>query len=157
MTTLPQSSLWTALLAAWLAGLAAFAGGLAARWEGSAETEGKREFVHGVVAFGGGILVAAVAFALTPLGMEHLHPATLGLVFVGYAPGAMAFAGGTFVPFPYAAFTPFVTNGAGTASVGYHWPAGVPSDLTLYVQSWLVDADAPAGFSATEAWQLVTP
>tara|TARA_R110001599_G_scaffold218646_1_gene416960 strand:- start:153 stop:878 length:726 start_codon:yes stop_codon:yes gene_type:complete len=82
MTTLPQSSLWTALLAAWLAGLAAFAGGLAARWEGSAETEGKREFVHGVVAFGGGILVAAVAFALTPLGMEHLHPATLGLVFV---------------------------------------------------------------------------
>lgn len=70
------------MFAAWLAGLAAFVGGVVALWEGSAETEGKREFVHGVVAFGGGVLVAAVAFALTPLGMEQLHPATLGLAFV---------------------------------------------------------------------------
>ena len=98
-----------------------------------------------------------VADSFGQVDFSDARPSTLGLVFVGYAPGAMAFAGGTFVPFPYAAFTPFVTNGAGTASVGYHWPAGVPSDLTLYVQSWLVDADAPAGFSATEAWQLVTP
>jgi ZIP family zinc transporter len=82
MNTVSQTSLWIALAAAWLAGLAAFVGGVMAKWEGSAETEGKREFVHGVVAFGGGILVAAVAFALTPMGMEHLHPATLGLVFV---------------------------------------------------------------------------
>ena len=82
MNSLSQPSLSTALFAAWLAGLAAFVGGLVALWEGSAETEGKREFVHGVVAFGGGILVAAVAFALTPLGMEYLHPATLALVFV---------------------------------------------------------------------------
>jgi ZIP family zinc transporter len=77
-----QQPLTTVLIAAWLAGLASFAGGLLAWWEGSAETEGKRELVHGVVAFGGGILIAAVAFALTPLGLEQLQPWLLALVFV---------------------------------------------------------------------------
>ena len=68
--------------AAWLAGVAAFVGALFARWEGSAETEGKRELIHGVVAFGGGILVAAVAFALTPMGMERLSPWLMAAVFL---------------------------------------------------------------------------
>jgi len=72
----------TVLLAAWLAGLAGFAGGLFAWWEGSAETPGKQEFVHGVVAFGGGILVAAVAFALMPLGMAQLPAWALASVFL---------------------------------------------------------------------------
>jgi ZIP family zinc transporter len=38
--------------------------------------------VHGVVAFGGGILVAAVAFALAPEAMQFLSPATLATTFV---------------------------------------------------------------------------
>lgn len=59
-------------LVSWLAGFAAFVGGVIAVFEGSAESELKREFVHGVVASGGGILVAAVAFALVPPGMVTL-------------------------------------------------------------------------------------
>ncbi len=74
--------MWTAVFAAWLAGVASVVGGLVAYWEGSAESEGKREFVHGVVAFGGGILVAAVAFALIPLGMAQLRPWALAGAFV---------------------------------------------------------------------------
>ena len=85
-----QAPLITVLIAAWLAGLAGFVGGLAAFWEGSAETEGKRELVHGVVAFGGGILIAAVAFALTPLAMAQLPPWLLALVFVA---GGLVFCG----------------------------------------------------------------
>ncbi len=77
-----QEPLMTVLIVAWLAGLAGFAGGLAAFWEGSAETEAKQEWVHAVVAFGGGILVAAVAFALTPMAMERLSPWLLALVFI---------------------------------------------------------------------------
>jgi ZIP family zinc transporter len=68
-------------LASWLAGLAAFIGGLLAKFEGTAETEGKREFIHGIVAFGGGILVAAVAFALAPEGITTLSPAVLAATF----------------------------------------------------------------------------
>ena len=69
------------ILVSWLAGVAAFLGGVCARLEGTADTEGKREFIHGVVAFGGGILVAAVAFALIPEGMATLPPWGLASVF----------------------------------------------------------------------------
>lgn len=68
-------------LTAWGAGLAAFIGGVFARVEGSADTESKRELVHGVVAFGGGILMAAIAFALIPEGTQELSPLVLALTF----------------------------------------------------------------------------
>ena len=55
----------------------ALLGGLIAHVEGSANTTGKREFVHGITAFGGGILMAAVAFALVPEGMKELNDATV--------------------------------------------------------------------------------
>ena len=52
------------IIASWLAGLAAFAGGIIAWLENSADSATKRELTHSVIAFGGGILIAAVAFAL---------------------------------------------------------------------------------------------
>jgi len=69
------------VLASWLAAVAAFIGGILARMEGTAETEAKREIVHGVVAFGGGILVAAVAFALAPEAIAVLSPVVLATTF----------------------------------------------------------------------------
>jgi len=69
------------ILSSWLAGVAAFVGGVFASIEGTAETEGKRELIHGVVAFGGGILVAAVAFSLAPEGIEVLSPPVLAVTF----------------------------------------------------------------------------
>lgn len=68
-------------LASWLAGLTAFIGGILALVEGTSEAEAKCEMVHGVVAFGGGILLAAVAFALAPVGIEALSPVTLAITF----------------------------------------------------------------------------
>ncbi len=70
------------ITASWLAGLAAFIGGTLAHFEGSAETETKREIIHGVVAFGGGILLAAVAFSLAPEGIAMLSPITLCTTFL---------------------------------------------------------------------------
>ena len=61
-----MSQLAIILIASWLAGATAFVGGVIAVIEGRPETATKREFIHGVIAFGGGILVAAVAFALVP-------------------------------------------------------------------------------------------
>ncbi|MCF8086402.1 MAG: hypothetical protein K9J48_05865 [Desulfohalobiaceae bacterium] len=61
----------------WLAGFTAFLGSIAARWEGSADTTGKQELIHGIVALGGGILVAAVAFALAPTAISALGPTGL--------------------------------------------------------------------------------
>jgi ZIP family zinc transporter len=65
------------LVASWLAGILASVGGLLSWLEGSPETEAKCEFVHFVVAFGGGILLAAVAFALAPVAIAELNPVVL--------------------------------------------------------------------------------
>jgi ZIP family zinc transporter len=76
-----MSQLTTIIIASWLAGLAAFAGGIVAWLENSADSATKREFTHGVIAFGGGILVAAVAFALLPQAMVVLSPVSLAFTF----------------------------------------------------------------------------
>lgn len=65
----------------WLAGFTAFIGSLIARHEPSADTEAKQEFIYGIVALGGGILLAAVAFALAPKAIETLGIVTLGITF----------------------------------------------------------------------------
>jgi ZIP family zinc transporter len=76
-----MSQLAIIIIASWLAGIAALVGGVIAQIEGSAETETKREIIHGVIAFGGGILVAAVAFALAPEGIAVLSPVSLAAAF----------------------------------------------------------------------------
>ena len=68
-------------LTAWGAGLTAFIGGVLASVEGSVDTTNKRELIHGIVAFGGGILLAAIAFALIPEGAKELSPIILALTF----------------------------------------------------------------------------
>lgn len=70
------------LLLPWLAGFAAFVGGALA-WAAHKKRLLRREStLRGIVAFGGGILVAAIAFALLPEATKHLAPLWLGVVFV---------------------------------------------------------------------------
>jgi ZIP family zinc transporter len=71
----------TVAVVSWVAGFAAFLGGAAAFLDRIPETEKKQKWVHGIVAFGGGILMAAVAFALVPPGMKALHPAMMAVLF----------------------------------------------------------------------------
>jgi len=56
----------------WVAGLAITIGALGARMVGRHESERVCEAVHTTIAFGGGILVSAVAFALVPAGLDML-------------------------------------------------------------------------------------
>ncbi len=76
-----MSQLTSIILASWLAGLAAAVGGSAAWANGGRDTTTKREITHGIIALGGGILAAAVAFALLPQGMVVLGPVSLGVTF----------------------------------------------------------------------------
>ncbi|MFC0444232.1 ZIP family metal transporter [Pseudidiomarina halophila] len=71
------------LLVTWLAGLAGFVGAVLAKWEGRAGTSLKQRFVHGVVAAGGGILLAAITYALLPEANKHLPVWAVALAFVG--------------------------------------------------------------------------
>lgn len=76
-----MSQLTIIIIASWLAGLAAFGGGLIAWATDGASTKPKRELTHGIIAFGGGILISAVAFALIPKAMVELSPVNLGVMF----------------------------------------------------------------------------
>lgn len=76
------------VLASWLAGIAAFLGAVVASLLGSAKSEAKQELIHGIIAFGGGILVSAVALALVPEGIAVLNPWLLAVTFCA---GGLAF------------------------------------------------------------------
>jgi len=76
-----MNQLTTIIVVSWLAGLAGFAGGVIAWAADGASTGTKREATHGIIAFGGGILIAAVAFALLPKAMVALSPVGLGATF----------------------------------------------------------------------------
>jgi len=62
-------------------GLAVILGGLLARLRITPRNELGSEISHGVIAFGGGALVAAVAFALIPKGIQTLSLLPLTLLF----------------------------------------------------------------------------
>lgn len=70
-------------LISWMAGFTALVGGfLAFVFAGGKEiSHTRREILHGIIAFGGGILLAAVAFALLPEAVAELSPPSLGAVF----------------------------------------------------------------------------
>lgn len=76
------------VLASWLAGIAAFAGAVLAKFEGSAETEGKREIIHGIVAFGGGILYLVFQNIAPQARMRRHWTPPLGAV-LGFAVGLL--------------------------------------------------------------------
>ncbi|RUO61802.1 ZIP family metal transporter [Pseudidiomarina insulisalsae] len=70
------------LLLTWLAGLSAFVGAVLAKWEGFGGSILKQKFIHGIVAGGGGILLAAVMYALLPEASNHLPIWAVALAFM---------------------------------------------------------------------------
>lgn len=71
-----------------IAALSAAAGGALGQWERIHPNWMKSEWRHGVIAFGGGALLAAVSLVLVPKGME-LQPAWASLA--SFAAGALVF------------------------------------------------------------------
>ena len=70
--------LWTAL-----AGVCIFLGGLAARFERIRPEWLENELRHSIIAFGGGVLISAVAIVLIPEGSRHIpSPLTGSLILV---------------------------------------------------------------------------
>jgi len=86
MPILPQI-----LLVSWVAGLTMFLGGWLSRSEKIPEGELKVEMLHGIVALGGGILVAAVALVLVPTGLAALSVLPAGACFLTGAAVFMLF------------------------------------------------------------------
>ncbi|MCC2114033.1 MAG: hypothetical protein KDJ16_18515, partial [Hyphomicrobiales bacterium] len=69
------------------AGLMIPLGGLLAKIEHLRPRWLETEFRHGVMAFGGGVLIAAVSLVLVPEGMKHLPPVAALIAFAGGGAG----------------------------------------------------------------------
>jgi hydroxyacylglutathione hydrolase len=66
------------------------------------------------------------------------------------------FKGGVLVPSP-SVLVSLVTDANGRLSLVGQWPAGFPVASTIYLQCWVQDAGAPAGFAASNAQLGTTP
>ncbi len=132
----------------WGAGLAIGIGALAAKVVGRHESERVCEAVHTTIAFGGGILIAAVAFALVPTGLEMLPLwVAVPLFFVGSvlfmgADGWLSTRSGSRAQF-MAMLLDFVPEALSLGAVFPHNPRlGVL--LTLFIGA----QNLPEGFNA---------
>ena len=68
--------------------------------------------------------------------------------------------GGNLVPditFAVSGVSAMTSDATGGIDLGGRWPAGVPGDLHLYMQFWVVDASAPFGWSASNGLAAVAP
>jgi hypothetical protein len=79
------------------------------------------------------------------------------LVMVGTVAAMVPVKGGTLVPFPLFGILATTTDGVGGITMPYTWPGNVPSNTTLYAQTWVLDPAGPEGWSATNALEAVSP
>lgn len=136
------------LLASWLAGLASFLGGLLARLESTPNTLAKQEFIHSMVAMGGGVLLAAVAFALVPAGINQLSPWLLALSFLAggicfcYLDVAIARRGGAKAQF-MAMLVDFIPEAISLGAVFSH-----DQKLGFLLAAFIGAQNLPEGFNS---------
>jgi ZIP family zinc transporter len=83
-----MSNLFNVIFYSFLSGVTVFFGGFLRKLENFPETKRKEEFLHAIVAFGGGILVSAVALVLVPKGVKEL---SLFLIIIIFSAGAICF------------------------------------------------------------------
>ncbi len=94
------------------------------------------------------------------LDLTGAAPAASAVLFVGFTElNFPFFYGGTLVPDPTAPalLLVLVTDGSGGVSLPGTWPDGLPSGFELYLQTWIVDASGPFGFTASNGLRGTTP
>ena len=77
-----MSEITTVILYSFFSGITVLFGALTSKfYEKLKKSILKEEFIHGTVAFGGGVLIAAVAFVLTPPAIKSLSFFSIGFIF----------------------------------------------------------------------------
>ena len=100
-----------------------------------------------------GPLVSATPLTLT---LSQAKGFSLAPLVVGVTAIHAPFKGGVMVPNPDLLLWMF-TDFFGGASLAGPWPAGVPSNITIFFQWWVADAAGPMGFAASNAVSGITP
>ncbi len=91
------------------------------------------------------------------LRLTDAAPGAAVTLIVGFSELNGAFKGGVLVPAPDLVLTGLVTTTHGSMELDAGWPGSVPSGFTFYLQAWIADAGALAGFAASNALSAETP
>jgi len=85
------------------------------------------------------------------------RPLALTTLVLGTEAADLPFKGGTLVPVPMLLVGGLLTDAEGGLHLQATLPDNLPAGITLCVQLWTVDPQAPQGLSASNAVQLVVP
>lgn len=77
--------------------------------------------------------------------------------FVGLSALNLEFKGGVFVPSPNLMIFGLPLDIDGSLTLGFVWPAGIPSGISFYFQHWMADPGGPAGYAASNGLKGTTP
>jgi hypothetical protein len=103
---------------------------------------------------GTGAVQAGFELELT---LTHAPAAGAVLLVVGLQALQAPFKGGTLWPSADVLVGPLLASPAGTLTLAGTWPAGLPSGFSFWSQTWIADAGAPFGFSASNGLRGVQP
>lgn len=88
--------------------------------------------------------------------LSNAAPSSTAYFVLGLSLLQAPFKGGTMVPFADLV-VPLPTDPTGDLAFSAQWPANLPAGVLSIYQYWIEDAAGPAGFSASNAVQGVTP
>jgi PKD repeat protein len=122
----------------------------------------------GFVDVGGGLAGAAGVPSLQGQGLleageqvtaslSGAAPLALTVVAVGLGEAGLPLKGGTLVPLPDWISIGPATSPSGTVHLRSLWPNGVLPGFKLWMQVWLVDAEAPQGWAASNGLRITVP
>lgn len=114
---------------------------------------GSHASTHQPILVGSGTLASGTP---TRISMRGAPPNASGLLFAGLGAIDVPLAGAVFVPSPDI-LVPISVGSPGNLELGFPWPSGVPSGITLSLQVWLSDPTAFGGAVATNGLRLTTP
>jgi arylsulfatase B len=115
---------------------------------------------HGLAGVAGEPVLQGVG-ALDPGGpftvsLVNAAPNALAVLALGLSWIQLPFKTGVLVPAPDLIVT-LVTDPTGAVDIHGQWNAGIPADLRIYLQAWIADVVAPAGFAGSNALEIVAP
>jgi len=103
---------------------------------------------------GAGTLLAGDPLTIA---LSNARPFSTAALIVGFGQLDAPFKGGTLVPTVDLLIAGLPVDGAGSLLLPATWPAGLPSDFSLYFQAWVADAAGPHGFAASNGLSATTP
>ncbi|MGQ0552264.1 MAG: DUF7948 domain-containing protein [Planctomycetota bacterium] len=90
----------------------------------------------------------------TRLSVRGAKPLATAMLVAGLPAIEVPFKGGTMVPSP-TVLLPLATTATGALDLPFAWPSA-PAGVSLYVQFWIQDPGAFAGWSASNALELIS-